>query len=561
MISTEIAVDMRGIVKRYGPVTANDGVDFLAYRGEVHALLGENGAGKSTLMKILFGLVSPDSGQIVVNGSPVTWRNPLDAMRAGIGMVHQHFMLVDDLTVTENLIAGNEPVRGPWIDRQRARELVQSVADRFSVPIDPDARIADLSVGEQQRVEILKALLRDASVLILDEPTAVLTPPEVEDLFRVMNHLKAQGMTIIFITHKLKETMAISDRVTVLRRGKNVATVPTSETNVRELATMMVGTTLASAATAVESAATESRSADAASSSSSPRPAGTTAATDVTTVTQELDHTPEPIAHSEAKASGDDQSEVLLRIERLKVHDRLGRTKLDDISLFVRAGEIVGIAGVEGNGQLELEEAVTGLIQPSSGWVDIAGEILWPAKRGAKPGPRRFRAYGGAHIPSDRLRRGLVPSFSVMKNAVLGRHYETPLSRKQLQSIAERIVEEYDVRTPSLDVPAAALSGGNQQKLIIGRELASDPKVVVAAQPTRGVDIGAVSRIHAELIAMKAKGTAILIISSELDELLALCDRLAVLYEGQIVAIGPIHEFNETRLGLLMSGARPGDLD
>ncbi|HEY8530642.1 MAG TPA: ABC transporter ATP-binding protein [Limnochorda sp.] len=506
------AVRMRGIVKRFGPVVANDRVDLDVLPGEIHGLLGENGAGKSTLVRILYGLYAKDEGEIWVGGQPVEVTGPAHAIRLGIGMVHQHFMLVDRLTVTENLIAGMEPTRRGLIDFRAAREQVQAVARRYGLAVDVDARIEELSVGEQQRVEILKALLRDVQVLILDEPTAVLTPQEVEELFRVMQALKERGKAIIFITHKLRETMAFTDRVTVLRNGRNVGTVRTAETTTEELAEMMVGRKVILGA-----------------------------------------------RRGQAEAG-----RVLLEARGLRLVGRDGRERLKDVTLHVRAGEILGIAGVEGNGQLELEEVVTGLCPPAAGEVWINGQPLWPGPA-SEPGPRRFRRLGGAHIPSDRLRRGLVPPLPVSRNAILGRQREVPFSHRGLlrfQPIrrhAQAIAERLQVRVPSLDTPAAALSGGNQQKLVVGRELAFEPRVVVAAQPTRGVDIGAIERIHQELLRMRAAGKAILLISAELDELLALSDRFAVMYEGAIVAEGRTEEFTETELGLLMAGgARRG---
>lgn len=513
------AVEMRGIVKRFGSVVANDHVDLAVRPGEIHCLLGENGAGKSTLVKILFGLYPKDDGQILLDGRPVEIRSPAQAIRLGIGMVHQHFMLVDRLTVLENLIAGMEPARRGLIDYEAARENVRAISKKYGLSVDVDARVEDLSVGEQQRVEILKALLRSAKVLILDEPTAVLTPQEVDELFHVMQSLKSQGMTLIFITHKLRETMAFSDRVTVLRGGRNAGTVHTRDTNPEELAEMMVGRK----------------------------------------VMLRIHRPP-----SEA-------GQVLLEARDVEVVEPTGRKRLSGINLQVRAGEILGVVGVEGNGQLELEEVLTGLRQPSSGNVVVCGEELWTGRNPSST-PRRFRALGGAHIPSDRLRRGMIDSLPLTRNAILGRQRESVFHHRSLgefmrpfggvlafDSIRRHtlsIVNRLKIRAASPAAPASSLSGGNQQKLVVGRELQFEPKVVVAAQPTRGVDVGAIEQIHRELLDLRAAGKAVLLISAELDELLALSDRLVVIYEGRIVAEGRTEDFTETQLGLLMAGGK-----
>lgn len=541
--SSPPAVDMRGIVKRFGTVIANDSVDFSARRGEIHSLLGENGAGKSTLVKILFGLYRKDAGDVRIDGRSVEISNPAQAISLGIGMVHQHFMLIDRLTVAENLIAGIEPKKRGLIDLDQARRMVIETGDKYGLAVDPDARVEDLSVGEQQRVEILKSLMRDADILILDEPTAVLTPQEVDDLFRVMQHLKERGKATIFITHKLRETMAFSDRVTVLRNGTTIGTVRTSETGPEELAEMMVGRK----------------------------------------VILRVERPPAKLG------------DVLLELEGLTLENAAGHRSLDQVDLQVRAGEILGIAGVEGNGQLELEEVITGLRRPTAGVVRVNGRVLaqengstvsttkkGSQKVGASTGkqsskekveafqstvignPRRFRQLGGSHIPSDRLRRGLVPTFSLARNSVLGRHRTTPFARQgllqkdRIRRHAEQIVKTYRVRTESVGTTAASLSGGNQQKLIIGRELSADPQVIIAAQPTRGVDVGAIEQIHQELLNMRAEGKAILLISAELDELLSLSDRLAVIYEGRIVVQGATESFTETELGLWMAGEQGG---
>ena len=495
---------MRGVHKRFGPVVANDGVDLAVAPGEIHCLLGENGAGKSTLMKILYGLYQPDGGEIRVRGRQVRMRGPRDAMALGIGMVHQHFMLVDRMTVAENLIAGIEPVRHGLIDLARAREQVRAIADRYGLRVDPDARVHDLSVGEQQRVEILKALMRNADVLILDEPTAVLTPQEVDELFHVMQQLKADGKTLIFITHKLRETMAFSDRVTVLRAGRNAGTVQTAATNPQELAEMMVGRH----------------------------------------VTLRVSRPPQ--------TPGD----VLLELEGVSVTDGRGHARLRGVSLTVRSGEILGIAGVEGNGQLELEEAVAGLRPLAGGKVRIGGQ------EPLRAGPQGRRDLGLAHIPSDRLRRGLAAPLRLTRNGILGRHWRAPfalrgvLREPPIRSHVSQLLERFQIRG-RLEAPAGTLSGGNQQKLVVARELAHGPKVILACQPTRGVDVGAIEQIHAQLLKMRSAGAAILLISADLDELMALSDRLAVLYEGRILVEGPAERFTKPELGLWMAGQRP----
>jgi len=497
-------LEMIDIHKRFGPVVANDGVHLAVARGEIHCLLGENGAGKSTLMKILYGLYSPDRGEIRIRGQRVAIRSPRDAMAAGIGMVHQHFMLVDRMTVAENLVAGMEPVRRGLLDLDRARQQVQAMAARYGLQVDPDARVQDLSVGQQQRVEILKALMRRADILILDEPTAVLTPQEVDELFQVMQQLKADGKTLIFITHKLRETMAFSDRVTVLRGGRHVGTVRTADTSPEALAEMMVGR-------------------------------------------QVMLRVSRPPAKP---------GETLLELERVSVVDKRGQPRLRHVTLSVRSGEVLGIAGVEGNGQLELEEAIAGLRPLAGGRIRIGG------REPAQPGPRGRRALGLAHIPSDRLRRGLAAPLPVARNGILGRHWQAPFARRGLlreRAIRDhvgRLLASFQIRGRP-DAPAATLSGGNQQKLVVARELADSPRVILACQPTRGVDVGAIAQIHRELLQRRAAGAAILLISADLDELMALSDRIAVLYEGEIVTEGPTEAFTKQQLGLWMAGQRP----
>ncbi|MEW5866898.1 MAG: ABC transporter ATP-binding protein [Bacillota bacterium] len=503
------AVRMEKITKRFGQVVANDAVDFEVAPAEIHCLLGENGAGKSTLMRILFGLYQKDSGEIYINDESVAFSGPRDAIAHGIGMVHQHFMLAGRLTVTENIVAGDEPRKGLLLDYKKAREKVRDVSKRYGLKVDPDARVENISVGQQQRVEILKALMRNARVLILDEPTAVLTPQEVQDLFEVMRKLKEGGATIIFITHKLKETMAISDRVTVLRDGRKVTTVNTAEVSAADLAELMVGRQIVSQA---------------------------------------------------GKGHGS-KGKVVLELQNVSVRGPGGRARLEDVALQVRSGEILGIAGVEGNGQLELEEVILGLRPVSQGRILLNGEDITRLR------PKAVRDKGIACIPSDRLKRGVIDSFTVAQNLVLGTQSSPPFSirgilqARRINEHAERIVAKFDVRTASHEQPVSSLSGGNQQKLVVGRELTRRHDLIVASQPTRGLDVGATDYIHRQLLAMRDEGKAILLISAELDEIRSLSDRIAVMYEGRIVATGPADEFTEKDLGLLMAGHRIGVQD
>lgn len=506
------AVEMREISKAWPGVIANDHVTLQVRQGEIHALMGENGAGKSTLMNILYGLIHPDSGEILINGKPVSIHGPRDAIRLGIGMVHQHFMLIPPLTVTENIILGREPggVAGT-LNLKQARAELKRLSDQYSLPIDPDAKIKDLSVGLQQRVEILKVLARGADILIMDEPTGVLTPQETDELFGVLRGLVKQGKTIIFITHKLREVLELTDNITVLRRGKNAGNLVTRDTNRREIARMMVGR-------------------------------------DVLLRVEKTPAQPGP---------------VVLQAKDLCAKSDLGLDVLHDINLEVRSGEILGIAGVEGNGQSELIEVLSGMRMATSGQITIT-----PVKDG-KAGKTvdltnmhadDERLMGLAHIPEDRRGSGLVLSESISDNIILGRQRwpefakgKFLLSLGKIRETARKLVTDFDVRTPSIDVPARALSGGNQQKVIIARELASNPEALIAAQPTRGVDIGAIEFIHRRLIEQRDAGKAVLLISAELDEIRSLSDRIAVMYEGRIVDIvGP--ETTEEELGVLMTG-------
>jgi len=501
-----LAVEMRGIVKRFPGVVANDGVNLAVRRGEIHALLGENGAGKTTLMNILFGLYHQDAGEIRIEGRPVRFQSPRDAVQAGLGMVHQHFMLVDRFTVTENVILGFEGTGTLRLDRDAAERRVGELAESFGLRVDPRARVEDLPVGMQQRVEILRALYQGSRILILDEPTALLTPQEVEELYQTLERLRAAGGTIIFITHKLREVAAISDRVTVIRRGKTVGTRVTAETTPSELAELMVGRE----------------------------------------VSLRVDRPP---AHP---------GEPVLAVENLVVRGRGGVPAVNDVSFSVRRGEIVGLCGVEGNGQTELVEALAGLRAPESGRVMLKGRDLTGAD------PRTLRRAGLAYIPEDRHHRGLVLPFSLTENVLLGTSEDPPFSRwgcidyGAAEETCERLMREFDVRAPSPDVPAAALSGGNQQKLIIARELLREPDVLLAVQPTRGLDVGAIEFVHRELIEQRERGRGVFLVSFDLDEILDLSDRILVIYQGRIVGEFVSGQVSRTEIGLRMGG-RGGD--
>jgi ABC-type uncharacterized transport system ATPase subunit len=512
------AVEMRDISKAWPGVVANDHVSLQVRKGEIHALVGENGAGKSTLMNILYGLIHPDSGEILINGQPVHIGGPRDAMRLGIGMVHQHFMLIPPLTVAENVILGREPGGlGGALDLKKARADIRALSNRYGLPINPDALIKDLSVGLQQRVEILKVLARGADILIMDEPTGVLTPQETNELFGVIRGLVTQGKTVVFITHKLREVLELTDNITVLRRGKNAGTLVTKETNQKEIARLMVGRE----------------------------------------VLLRVNKTPSQ------------PGPVVLNVDDLHAQSDLGLEVLHGVSFEVRAGEILGIAGVEGNGQTELVEALTGMRKITGGKVSIT-----PISDG-KPGStvdmtelsaRDKRKMGLAHIPEDRRGSGLVLHESIEGNTILGRQRWPEFSWNQivllLQKIgnwARRLVADFDVRTPSIEVPVRALSGGNQQKVIIARELACNPEALIASQPTRGVDIGAIEFIHRRLIEQRDAGKAVLLISAELDEIRSLSDRIAVMYEGKIVDIVE-PDATEEQLGLLMTGHNPNEV-
>jgi ABC-type uncharacterized transport system ATPase subunit len=499
-----VKLELRGISKRFPGVIANDKVDLVVQPGEIHALLGENGAGKSTLMNVLYGLYHQDEGEILVDDAPVQFQGPGDAIRAGIGMVHQHFMLVPVFTVAENVTLGVESTRGPFrfLDRPDARRRIIEVSERHGLRIDPDAVVEDLPVGVRQRVEIVKALYRRSDVLILDEPTAVLTPQEDQELFEVMRSLAKAGTSIIFITHKLNEVLEVADRITVLRRGKVAGSTTPAETNEGELARMMVGRPVQLQVTKPEA-----------------RP-----------------------------------GEPVLEIRGLAVRDDRGHLAVAGVDLTVRAGEIVAVAGVQGNGQTELVEAITGMRPAVAGEIDISGSRV-------RPSPRHVFEAGVGHIPEDRLEEGLVPGFTVAENLILNSYHRKPysdgvqLKRDVITTSATELVGQYDVRTPTVFNDVGNLSGGNQQKVIVAREFSRPLKLLVAAQPTRGLDVGSIEYIHRRIVEKRDEGTAVIIFSTELDEILALGDRIAVMYQGRIVDILEPGEATPERLGLLMGGS------
>ena len=498
-----IVLQAKGITKQFPGVLANDHVNFNLRKGEIHVLLGENGAGKTTLMNILYGLYHPDSGEILVNGQPVQINSPNDSIALGIGMVHQHFMLVPVFTVAENVMLGDETVKNGFLDRKTVASKVRTLSHHYSLDVDPDALVGQLPVGVQQRVEIVKTLYRDAQILILDEPTAVLTPQEADELFVIMRGLTERGVSIIFITHKLREVLAVADRITVMRAGRVIGTVTPQETNESKLASMMVGRE----------------------------------------VILKVDK-------SEAKPQ-----EVVLKVENLHVLDDRGLETVRGVSFEVRAGEVLGIAGVQGNGQTELAEALTGLRRVRSGHVMINGKQM------ADKPPRPLIESGLSHIPEDRQRHGLVLGETVADNLVLCTYYRPPfakwivLQQDAIDANARKRIQEFDVRTPSPYVLASKLSGGNQQKVIVARELSRDIKLLIASQPTRGLDVGSIEYIHKEIVLMRDRGIAVLLISAELDEIMALSDRIAVMYRGQIVAVLDARQATREQLGLLMAGA------
>jgi general nucleoside transport system ATP-binding protein len=499
------AVEMLGITKRFPGVLANNNIDFRLQAGEIHALLGENGAGKTTLMNILYGLYRPDAGRVLINGAEIQLNSPAEAIAHCIGMVHQHFMLIPVFTVAENIILGNETVRFRFfLDRKSAIKRISALSKEYGLDVDPLAYVKDLPVGTQQRVEIVKALYRHADILILDEPTAVLTPQEADEMFIVMRALAKQGKSIIFITHKLKEVFAVADRITVLRDGQVVGTTTPKEATPASLATMMVGR-------AVEFL----------------------------------------VDRGVSNPAGD-----VLAVQDLAVMSDRRAQAVDGVSFSVRAGEVLGVAGVEGNGQTELAEALTGLRPAHGGRVTVDGKDMTNAT------PRRMIEAGVAHIPEDRQKYGLVLSYPVADNLSLCTYYQPPFAKdhvlndKAILDNARQLIAEYDIRTPSALSPAGHLSGGNQQKAVVARELSRPIRLLVAAQPTRGLDVGSTEFIHKKIVEERSNGVAVLLVSAELDEIMSLSDRIAVMYKGKIIDILPAAEATREKLGLLMAGVK-----
>jgi simple sugar transport system ATP-binding protein len=499
-------LELRGITKEFPGVLANDNIDLSLNEGEILALLGENGAGKTTLMNILYGLYTPDAGEIHIRGKKVDIRDPNDAIEQGIGMVHQHFMLIPVFTVTENVMLGVESMRaGIFLDRPAAAERIRDISSSYGLEVDPDAYLEDLPVGVQQRVEIIKILYREAEVLILDEPTAVLTPQEAEDLFLVIRSLVDKGKSIIFITHKLKEVLAIADRISVLRNGKVVGTTTPKKATEASLAKMMVGREV------------------------------------ILTV----------------KKKKPKVGDVALDVDDLTVMDDRGVEAVEGVSLQVREGEVLGIAGVQGNGQTQLVEALAGLRKIESGTIKILGQDV------SNTTPRKIREVGTAHVPEDRQQDGLVLSFPVVDNLVLNTYYEPPFAKgislqaDAIEEAGEQRVEMFDIRTPSIFIPTSSLSGGNQQKVIVAREFSRPIKLLIASQPTRGLDVGSIEYIHGRIIEKRDEGTAVLLVSPELDEIMNISDRIAVMFDGKIIAVMPAKEATREKLGLLMAGIHP----
>ena len=499
-------LEVRGITKRFPGVLANDNIDFKLEKGQIHCMLGENGAGKTTLMNVIYGLYQPDEGEILVNGDRVTIKSANDAIKLGIGMVHQHFMLIPVFTVVENIILGDEVQVGPFLDRRKAASEIMELSKRFGLEVEPDALIGDLSVGARQRVEIIKALYRKADILILDEPTSVLTPQESEDLFEVMRALVKEGVSIVFITHKLKEVLAVADEITVLRDGRVAGLVAPEDATEASLASLMVG---------------------------------------------------REVILKVAKAK-QKTGETVLNVRDLRVMDDREHVAVDGASLEVQAGEILGLAGVQGNGQTELVEALTGLRPPLSGQFFIDGQEVTHAT------PREINELGVAHIPEDREEDGLVKAYPIVDNLILNSYYRPPYARRMMmnesaaQENAEALVKEFDIRTPNVLATAGTLSGGNKQKMILARELSRPIKLLIASQPTRGLDVGSIEFIHQQLIQRREDGVAVLLVSAELDEIMSLSDRIAVLFRGKVIETIPADSADREQLGLLMAGVHPG---
>ncbi|HGL1868373.1 TPA: ABC transporter ATP-binding protein [Streptococcus pneumoniae] len=502
----ENVIEMRDITKVFGGFVANDKINLHLRKGEIHALLGENGAGKSTLMNMLAGLLAPTSGEIAVNGQVVNLDSPSKAASLGIGMVHQHFMLVEAFTVAENIILGSELTKNGVLDIAGASKEIKALSERYGLAVDPSAKVADISVGAQQRVEILKTLYRGADILIFDEPTAVLTPSEIDELMAIMKNLVKEGKSIILITHKLDEIRAVSDRVTVIRRGKSIETVEIAGATNADLAEMMVGRSVS----------------------------------------------------FKAEKQASKPKEVVLSIKDLVVNENRGVPAVKNLSLDVRAGEIVGIAGIDGNGQSELIQAITGLRKVESGSIELKGDSIVGLH------PRQITELSVGHVPEDRHRDGLILEMMISENIALQTYYKEPHSKNgilnysNITSYAKKLMEEFDVRAASELVPAAALSGGNQQKAIIAREIDRDPDLLIVSQPTRGLDVGAIEYIHKRLIEERDNGKAVLVVSFELDEILNVSDRIAVIHDGKIQGIVSPETTNKQELGVLMAGGNLG---
>ena len=499
----EFVIEMRNITKSFGTFKANDQINLQVKKGEIHALLGENGAGKSTLMNVLSGLLEPTSGEILMSGEVINITSPTKANQLGIGMVHQHFMLVDAFTVTENIVLGNEPSQFGMLNRKEARAEILRVSEQYGLQVDPDAYVRDISVGMQQRVEILKTLYRGAEVLIFDEPTAVLTPQEIDELINIMHGLVKEGKSIILITHKLDEIKAVADRCTIIRRGKGIGTVDVADVSSQQLADMMVG---------------------------------------------------REVSFKTDKKAANPQ-EIVLSVENLVVKENRGIEAVKNLSLEVRAGEILGIAGIDGNGQSELIQALTGLRKVESGHIYLGGDEITNLR------PRKITEAGVGHVPEDRHKYGLILEMTLAENIALQTYYQEPMSQMgvlnygEINDHARDLIKEFDVRTVSEVVPAKALSGGNQQKAIIAREISRDPELLIVANPTRGLDVGAIEFIHKRIIEQRDNFKAVLLVSFELEEILNVSDRIAVLHDGEIVGIVNANETSEQELGLLMAGS------